>query len=690
MSLQLIAKQMEAKGRNGDSVLVHMTTGEVAGLQKLAESAGGSLSVNPETGLVEANFLKRILPGVILPFAAGMVGGPMAAAAVGATIGGVQAKQNKQDFLTGALLGGVSGYGAGSLGAGLNAAGSSAAQAGAMRTAVDSAAANAANLAPTATTAMPSGLVGAGAGDLVGDVAARDFMARQASQMGTEAGAQAIQQAMDAEAQRFAAQGLSDRAGQGISALMDQGSNVGRQAFMSKVGGGAGLMSDISMAAAAPMMAPGEMPGPPPVDDEMYEYDYDVGRTYAENTPTASSAERKYFDGKYSEPRKIKAKDYRYAEGGIASTSDAAMGYLMGADANGASGNAANYLMGAAPSTAPDTSAAGLAYLMGETAQSPRIARPASTFVAPTRGQAVTDTLEGFRMINDGEFKGLYESDSPKYVFDPAAQKYYRKDDVFTYEPPPPAPPVESGGNTDTGGYYNDTYDHTYDPQRDAQSGGSRAPDWVGLPADMRHDGTYNANTDAQSGGSRGQSWESLPADMRETPSPPMAWDSPTYDSYTSDYNSGVSGHDYSSGSDSTSSISDVNTSYGYGGYFANGGLLGLAKGGMASGGFVVPADVVSALGNGSTDAGLRKLYAMLGKIKPIKGKGDGLSDSIKTNIDGKQPARVADGEAYIDPKTVKRVGGAKKLYAMMDKIRAQAHGKTSQQRKVNPAKVMA
>jgi hypothetical protein len=120
----------------------------------------------------------------------------------------------------------------------------------------------------------------------------------------------------------------------------------------------------------------------------------------------------------------------------------------------------------------------------------------------------------------------------------------------------------------------------------------------------------------------------------------------------------------------------------------AAGGLLSLAKGGMASGGFVVPADVVSALGNGSTAAGLRALKALLGKIKPIKGKGDGLSDSIKTNIDGKQPARVADGEAYIDPKTVKRIGGAQKLYAMMDKIRAQAHGKTTQQRKVNPAKV--
>ena len=136
-------------------------------------------------------------------------------------------------------------------------------------------------------------------------------------------------------------------------------------------------------------------------------------------------------------------------------------------------------------------------------------------------------------------------------------------------------------------------------------------------------------------------------------------------------------------------------SSYGGEADLAKGGLLSLAAGGMAKGGFVVPADVVSALGNGSTDAGLRTLQAKLGAIKPIKGKGDGLSDSIPTHIDGVQPARVADGEAYIDPKTVAKIGGgdmkkgASKLYAMMDKIRKAAHGKTTQQRKVNPAKVV-
>ena len=137
------------------------------------------------------------------------------------------------------------------------------------------------------------------------------------------------------------------------------------------------------------------------------------------------------------------------------------------------------------------------------------------------------------------------------------------------------------------------------------------------------------------------------------------------------------------------------------GGGEAQGGLIGLAKGGLASGSFVIPADVLSAAGNGSTKAGLAAINAQLmgrkaGGATLINGKGDGLSDSIPTNIDGRKPARVADGEAYIDPRTVTRLGGgdpkkgAAKLYSMMDKIRKQAHGKKTQQRPVNMARALA
>ena len=115
---------------------------------------------------------------------------------------------------------------------------------------------------------------------------------------------------------------------------------------------------------------------------------------------------------------------------------------------------------------------------------------------------------------------------------------------------------------------------------------------------------------------------------------------------------------------------------------YAGGGLTAFKAGGLQDGGFVVPADVVAHLGNGSTDAGLRLLSKTL-RAKPIKGSGDGMSDSIPTTIGGKQPARVADGEAYISPEVTKKVG-SERLYAMMDRIRKAKTGKKKQAPEIN------
>lgn len=119
----------------------------------------------------------------------------------------------------------------------------------------------------------------------------------------------------------------------------------------------------------------------------------------------------------------------------------------------------------------------------------------------------------------------------------------------------------------------------------------------------------------------------------------------------------------------------------------AAGGIAGLGKGGLKDGAFIVPADVVAHLGNGSNDAGQKLLARGLG-ARPIKGKGDGMSDSIPTSIEGRQPARVADGEAYIPPEVVKKVG-SKRLYNMMAKIRQARTGTKRQAPEVNPRKFM-
>jgi hypothetical protein len=87
MSLQLAAQHLSSQGRGSDSTLVHMSPREVKSLNDLAMAHGGQLSINPSTGLPEAGFLSSILPmvagaaltatGVGAPMAALMVGGGM-------------------------------------------------------------------------------------------------------------------------------------------------------------------------------------------------------------------------------------------------------------------------------------------------------------------------------------------------------------------------------------------------------------------------------------------------------------------------------------------------------------------------------------------------------------------------------------------------------------------------------------
>ena len=51
MSLQLAAQHLASRGRGNDSMLVHMTPSEIQNLQQLALAHGGSLTINPDTGL---------------------------------------------------------------------------------------------------------------------------------------------------------------------------------------------------------------------------------------------------------------------------------------------------------------------------------------------------------------------------------------------------------------------------------------------------------------------------------------------------------------------------------------------------------------------------------------------------------------------------------------------------------------
>ena len=110
--------------------------------------------------------------------------------------------------------------------------------------------------------------------------------------------------------------------------------------------------------------------------------------------------------------------------------------------------------------------------------------------------------------------------------------------------------------------------------------------------------------------------------------------------------------------------------------YFTDRGILQpnflAAKGGevpsvpeLEDGGFVLTKRAVDGIGGGSNNRGQRAAAAGLGSI-PIRGPGTGTSDSIPTTIEGRRPALLSNGEAYVPRDQVKRRGGAKKFYALM------------------------
>ncbi len=256
MSLQLAANHLSSQGRGPDSTLVHMSPGEVKSLQQIAMAHGGSLTINPQTGLPEAGFLSSILPmlagaglsmipGVGPLMAAGIVGGGMTAAT-----GSLQK----------GIMAGLGAYGGVGLGGGLMGAGTAAAQQGA--------------------------IAGLGEG------------ASQAA-MNTAA-AQATQNAL--------ANPISTM-GQGISGLTE---TAGREAFMSSMGGGKGLLTS-GGAALAPMLADtGQQKYQPPAGStstvQPYQYSANpITPSPQPNVPGYGNLDRdfgrqnRYFDHKFTQ-----------------------------------------------------------------------------------------------------------------------------------------------------------------------------------------------------------------------------------------------------------------------------------------------------------------------------------------------------------------------------------------------------
>jgi hypothetical protein len=94
-------------------------------------------------------------------------------------------------------------------------------------------------------------------------------------------------------------------------------------------------------------------------------------------------------------------------------------------------------------------------------------------------------------------------------------------------------------------------------------------------------------------------------------------------------------------------------------------------------------------------DGGIASLGSYSDGGRMLKGPGDGMSDSIPASIGRKQPARLADGEFVVPADVVSHLGngstdaGAKQLYSMMNKVRHARTGNSKQGREIQPRKYL-
>ena len=574
MSLQHAAKHLAAHGRGKDTELIHMDKGEIASLQKLALANGGSLTINPQTGLPEAGFLSAILPMVA---GAGLMMIPgMQASAAGLIVGGLQTARTGS--LKQGIMAGLGAYG----GAGL--AGSAGAAGAGSTTTLEGAA------APNAITppAAPNGVVDVSgssqafiknsAGEYVPNPFHADAQALNA------ANTPMVQQSLPPMTAQPPVQdpgGLTMTNAQGVGPATNPSAGlqppVEKMAFpgagesytvtpkdfnamnaserASAMGRGASFSNAGDFIAANPKTAAGaalSVAAGMQKDPTKVEPDRDMGQRYSYSPGTTNpipapdvpsydqmlygsgnyGRQQKYFSPAYTPISNTAAKDlYNYAAGGPVEmmSNQAAMG--------------ANTMY---PMANMATSSFATPY------QSP----VSTNMLAPTSDSGVTmngePNMQGTRLAEGGEAESR-----PSYTYDPQAQKYTA------------GPSISEG-----------------------------APDEGFLASVARSFGVQQEQQD-----------------------PALKY---AYNPQSRQYQQMASG-----------GISDAG--YNLGGYSDGGRLLRGPGDGvsdsipavigkkqparLADGEFVVPARIVSELGNGSTEAGARKLYAMMDRIQASRKK---------------------------------------------------------------------
>jgi len=526
MSLHTLANHVQNAGRGEDKVLVHMTPGEVHGLQTLAKAHGGSLTINPETGLAEAGFLSSILPmvaGLGLSMIPG-VGPLMAAGIVGGGYG--LAKGSLKE----GLMAGLGAYGGAGLGAGLGAAG------------IDAAGASVA--APTLGE------------NTVANAQALDSYVPQVQ-----------------AAQTAAAASPFSTAAKGLSAL---GTEAGRSAFMSGMPSYSGVAAGSSLLKALTPENTRLGGGEQKALIRPYMFERTQNPEAYTPSPTAysgqpfNSKENLYFNDKFTalDPYRAPGPEYK-AEGGL--TNLAVGGPVEEMSAQNAVGDNAMY-----PQAGMQTATYSNPMMAQQPMSNNVVSQSVDTKVDPYTGEE--------KLANGGSV-----SPNGKGVGGSGLGGM--------------GSPIIKALQSTNEGY---TYDYNPDTQQFTQ---------LSAPQLMPQQPEFNGLSGMGLGGMNSPIIKALQNANNQ--------------SYSYDYNP------------NTQQFTQIKGP----------GVRGMAAGGITN------------LGD----------YSDGGRL--LRGPGDGVSDSIPASIGNRQPARLADGEFVIPARIVSEIGngsteaGARKLYAMMDRV---------------------
>lgn len=661
-----MAAELQSKGRGEDSMLVHMTPDEVNSLRGLAQQFGGDLTTNPHTGLPEAGWLGKLLP-TLLGFGLNFIPGVGPLLAAGITAAGTTAVTG--DLQKG-LMAGLGAFGGASLGTAAGLGVAKEAATGAITGGLSGAAAGTGTgvSLPTigiqsAGSAVPTS-IGAGA---LGGGAVPTVVNTAGVGAGLGASIPGLSPAVTAP--------LNLGAGvPGPTGIIGKFSNAAREGIHSKLlqkiapyAAGAGLLNTVSELS---------QPNLPKYNKEEEE------------------AKNKWnYEGPYLPmPRRL---DPRVSGQGEIQYFDQTnpIGYLT---AGGQPRGVPGYAEGG---EATDDIKARAAKLIAEGYTDPKTGNfgtlMGDPFSAGVKPGAVSD-LGGLQFVVNNEGKWEYKGPIPGG--EPAAQP-------TTPAPLPPSqrltltgvPLIDTTKNTITdtstpkGTTVTDTTTNTAVPAATQSGFGVQTLADKYVPSfTQKADYVTPKNDPYVLGGQLAAALPGFVSQFQTSPGPITA--SRTYPGGSPsekiraaaqtnaaakaatpeiDYGFAKSAGNLmpSTGGTAIPGTADfwanLAAQYGYNPnvslQYADGGEVE-----MGDGSFVVDARTVSELGNGSSNAGIDILERLGGKA--VRGPGDGVSDSVPAKIGGKQEARVARDEVIFSPEAVQRLGGAKKLYALMDK----------------------